>query len=62
MCNVPNAVSLSDRKTIACIGPITAQAAVAAGLRVDVVARDATADALIDAVEAHADAATEAIR
>ena len=43
MFNVRDAVALSNRKIIACIGPITAQAAVMAGLRVDVVAREATA-------------------
>ncbi len=40
-------------KTIACIGPITARAAESAGLHVDVVAHDYTADGLIEALAAH---------
>ncbi|MBV8582981.1 MAG: uroporphyrinogen-III C-methyltransferase [Candidatus Eremiobacteraeota bacterium] len=43
-------------KVVACIGPIAAQAARAAGLRVEVVAREYTADGLLDALLAHFDA------
>ena len=45
------AVSAASGKLIACIGPITAQAARDAGLRVDVVAADFTAHGLTDALE-----------
>ncbi len=48
--NVPDAAGSGARKTIACIGPITADAAKAHGLHVDVVPEDATVDALIDAL------------
>jgi uroporphyrinogen III methyltransferase / synthase len=40
-------------KVIACIGPITAEAALNAGLHVDVVAAVSTTDGLLDALEAH---------
>jgi uroporphyrinogen III methyltransferase/synthase len=40
-------------KLIACIGPITAEAADEAGLHVDVVADVFTTDGLLDALEAH---------
>ncbi len=49
--NVPDAIAVSANKTIACIGPVTAQAATAKGLRVDVVPDDATVEALIDALK-----------
>jgi uroporphyrinogen III methyltransferase / synthase len=45
--NVPDAVSLLARKTVAAIGPITAQAARDAGIRVDVVADEFTVDGLL---------------
>jgi len=41
---------LPARTLVACIGPVTAQAAAAAGLRVGVVAAAATGDALVDAL------------
>ncbi|MEO6835342.1 MAG: uroporphyrinogen-III C-methyltransferase [Candidatus Tumulicola sp.] len=44
---------LARDKTVACIGPIAAEAAREAGLRVDVVADAYTTDGLIDALEAH---------
>jgi uroporphyrinogen-III synthase len=40
-------------KTVACIGPSTAAAARAAGLRVDVVARDHTVSGLVEAIIDH---------
>jgi uroporphyrinogen III methyltransferase / synthase len=40
-------------KTIVCIGPITARAARDAGLHVDAVAREYTADGVIEALETH---------
>ena len=40
-------------KVVACIGPITAQAAIEAGLHVEVVAERYTADGLLEALEAH---------
>jgi uroporphyrinogen III methyltransferase/synthase len=49
--NVPGAARLGASKTVACIGPITAEAARELGLRVDVVADDFTVDGLIDALE-----------
>jgi uroporphyrinogen III methyltransferase/synthase len=39
--------------TVACIGPVTASAAAARGLRVDVVPEEATFAAAVDALEAH---------
>jgi uroporphyrinogen III methyltransferase/synthase len=48
--NVPDAATLGADKTIACIGPVTAAAAKAHGLHVDVVPADATVDALIEAL------------
>jgi len=38
---------------VACIGPITARTAEAAGLRVDVVAEQYTIKGLVDAIVAH---------
>lgn len=38
---------------VACIGPVTAEAASAAGLRVDIVPVDHTIDGLVDAIVAH---------
>lgn len=44
--------TIADLKlTVACIGPVTAQAARERGLRVDVVARDFTVDGLLEALE-----------
>jgi uroporphyrinogen III methyltransferase / synthase len=48
-----NACSAARGKLIACIGPVTADAAAAAGFHVDVVAGVSTTDALLDALEAH---------
>jgi uroporphyrinogen-III synthase len=39
------------QKTVACIGPVTAQAARDAGLRVDVIANEYTVEGLLDALE-----------
>lgn len=52
--NVPGAAQLGSDKTVACIGPITAEAARELGLRVDVVADDFTVDGLIEALESAA--------
>jgi uroporphyrinogen III methyltransferase/synthase len=46
-----SALSAARGKTIACIGPITADAASEAGLQVDVVADVSTTDGLLDALE-----------
>jgi uroporphyrinogen III methyltransferase/synthase len=48
-----HAVDAARGKTVACIGPITADAARACGLAVDVVADVFTAAGLLDALEAH---------
>ncbi|MDQ2679672.1 MAG: uroporphyrinogen-III C-methyltransferase [Candidatus Eremiobacteraeota bacterium] len=45
-------------KLIACIGPVTAQAAQECGLQVDVVADEYTADGLLDALERHLTSST----
>jgi uroporphyrinogen III methyltransferase/synthase len=50
--NLPNAADLARKKTVACIGPITAEAARAEGLPVHVVADDYTVDGLLEALEA----------
>jgi len=47
------AVRASSGRCVACIGPITAQAATDAGLAVDVVARTYTTAGLLDALDAH---------
>ena len=52
--NVPNAAELLATKTVAAFGPITAQTARDAGIRVDVVPGEFTVDALIDALAAPA--------
>ncbi len=52
--NVPGAARLAAGKTVACIGPVTADADRELGLRVDVVADDFTVDGLIDALESAA--------
>ncbi len=52
--NVPGAVDLAQDKTIACLGPITAQAAKGVGLEVDVVPGNATVEGLIAALTASA--------
>lgn len=46
-------VEASRGKIVACIGPITADAAEEAGLHVDVVADVSSTDALLDAIERH---------
>lgn len=48
---VPGAADLAQDKLVACIGPITAEAAREAGLEPDVVARTATVEGLLDAME-----------
>jgi uroporphyrinogen III methyltransferase/synthase len=45
--------ALLDRVAVACIGPVTADAARAAGLPVDVLAEAATLPALVEALERH---------
>ncbi len=47
------AIEAARGKAVACIGPVTAQAARDAGLRVDAVAGVYTSGGLIDALEAH---------
>lgn len=47
------AVAAARGKLVACIGPITAEAADSAGLHVDVVADVYTTEGLLDALEAH---------
>ena len=49
--NVPEADTLTRGKIVACIGPVTAEAARKAGLHVDVVAEDYTVDGLVEALE-----------
>jgi uroporphyrinogen III methyltransferase/synthase len=48
---VPGAVDLAQDKLVACIGPVTAEAAREAGLEPDVVAETATVEGLLDAME-----------
>jgi uroporphyrinogen III methyltransferase/synthase len=48
--NVPDAVALARGKKIACIGSVTAAAATALGLHVDVVPHDFTVAGLLDAL------------
>lgn len=48
-----SAVEASRGKIIACIGPITADAAEESGLHVDVVADVSSTDALLDSIERH---------
>ena len=52
--NVPNAATVLAAKTVAAIGPITAQTARDAGIRVDVVAGEFTVDGLLRALSAAA--------
>jgi uroporphyrinogen III methyltransferase / synthase len=47
------AVRAAGARCVACIGPITAQAAVDAGLNVDVMASSYTTAGLLDAIDAH---------
>jgi uroporphyrinogen III methyltransferase/synthase len=54
--NVPDAVAALASKTVAAIGPITAQTARDAGIRVDVVADEFTVDGLLRALSAPAPA------
>ena len=51
LANVPGAETMAGDKTIACIGPVAAQAAHEAGLDVDVVADTYTVEGLVDALE-----------
>jgi uroporphyrinogen III methyltransferase/synthase len=48
---VPGAVDLAQDKLVACIGPITAEAAREAGLEPDIVAETATVEGLLEAME-----------
>ncbi len=48
---VPGAVDLAQDKLVACIGPVTAEAAREAGLEPDIVAQTATVEGLLDAME-----------
>ena len=48
--NLPDAAALSREKTVACIGPVTAEAAREAGLNVSAVAGDFTLEGLIEAL------------
>jgi uroporphyrinogen III methyltransferase / synthase len=50
--NVPDAVAVLARATVAAIGPITAAAARGHGIRVDVVAEEFTVEGLVQALEA----------
>ncbi len=52
--NVPNAARALASKTVAAIGPITAQAARDAGIRIDVIAAEFTVDGLLRALGATA--------
>jgi uroporphyrinogen III methyltransferase/synthase len=52
LANIPDAQELMHGKVVACIGPITAASARAAGMHVDVVAEVFTADGLVDALAA----------
>jgi len=52
--NVPGAGDLAQERTVACIGPVTAEAALEAGLPADVVAERYTVDGLIESLEAFA--------
>jgi uroporphyrinogen III methyltransferase/synthase len=47
----PDAAELARERIVACIGPVTADAASAAGLPADVVAEEFTARGLVDALE-----------
>ncbi len=51
--DAPAAAAAARGKVVACIGPITADAARAYGMNVEVVAASYTTDALVDALEAH---------
>lgn len=51
--NAPAAITAANDKTVACIGPITADEARALGLRVDVVPDEFTTQALIEALEVY---------
>ncbi|HTD35461.1 MAG TPA: uroporphyrinogen-III synthase, partial [Candidatus Elarobacter sp.] len=57
--NVPDAARLLATKTVAAIGPVTARTARDAGIRVDVVAAEFTADGLLIALR---DAPADAVR
>jgi uroporphyrinogen III methyltransferase/synthase len=50
--NVPDAAALSRHKLVACIGPVTAEAAREAGLEVAAVPDDYTVDGLVDVLTA----------
>ena len=48
--NLPDAAALSQSKIVACIGPVTADAAREAGFNVDVTAGESTVEGLIEAL------------
>ncbi len=50
--NVPDASALQSSRLVACLGPVAASAARAAGLRVDCVAASFTVDGLVEALAA----------
>ena len=52
--NVPHAARVLAAKTVAAIGPITAQTARDAGIRIDIVAEEFTVDGLLRALDAAA--------
>jgi uroporphyrinogen III methyltransferase/synthase len=52
--NVPGAGDLAQERTVACIGPVTAETARDAGIPPDVVAERYTVDGLIEALETFA--------
>jgi uroporphyrinogen III methyltransferase/synthase len=59
MLNAPDLADLADllaKVTVACIGPVTAQTAIKAGLRVDLVAREYTVEGLVKALVDRQDA------
>jgi uroporphyrinogen III methyltransferase/synthase len=51
LANVPDGVRALAEKLVACIGPVTADAARAHGIRVDVVAAEATVASLLEALD-----------
>jgi uroporphyrinogen III methyltransferase / synthase len=48
LANLPDAAALSQEKSVVCIGPVTAEAARAAGLVVSAVAEDSTLEGLLE--------------
>ena len=52
---VPDAAAILERAVVAVVGPVAAAEAAAAGVRVDVVPGQATAEAMVEALDAHLD-------